>query len=117
MPAKILIADDSATDRLIIKNMLSEYNTLTACDGQEAMLLIDLHPDIDILILDLNMPKMDGFEILEVLKSNDSSRMYPTKSNSAPLCRGDGRTGRNPKGFDETWNLHCRGLRFQHVLA
>lgn len=39
------------------------------------------------------------------------------QSNSAPLCRGDGRTGRNPKGFDETWNLHCRGLRFQHVLA
>lgn len=78
MPAKILIADDSATDRLIIKNMLSEYNTLTACDGQEAMLLIDLHPDIDILILDLNMPKMDGFEILEVLKSNDRYKRLRT---------------------------------------
>lgn len=63
MPAKILIADDSAADRLTIKNMLSEYVTLTACDGEEAMLLLDQHPDIDILILGLRMPKIDGFEI------------------------------------------------------
>lgn len=33
MLIKILVADDSASDRLIIKNMLSDYSVLTACDG------------------------------------------------------------------------------------
>lgn len=71
MKGKILIVDDSSTDRLIIKNMLSEYNILTAGDGVEAMEQIDAHKDIDLVILDLNMPKMDGFQVLSILKSND----------------------------------------------
>lgn len=70
MSAKILIVDDSATDRLIIKNKLTEYNILTACDGLEAMDLIEEHKDIDIVLLDLNMPNMDGFEVLRALNSS-----------------------------------------------
>ncbi len=70
MLAKILIVDDSATDRLIIKNMLSGYNILTACDGIEALHVIDSHSDIDLVILDLKMPNMDGFQVLSVLKSD-----------------------------------------------
>ncbi len=71
MSAKILVVDDSASDRFIIERMLREYDILTACDGIEAMQQIDEHGDIDIVILDLNMPKMDGFEVLKALKSND----------------------------------------------
>jgi len=37
---KILVVDDSATDRMIINNMLSEYYILTACDGIEAMRML-----------------------------------------------------------------------------
>jgi PAS domain S-box-containing protein len=71
MLAKILVADDSTTDRLIIKNTLSEYCVLTACDGLEAMRKLDEHADIDLLILDLDMPNMDGFQLLSNLKSDD----------------------------------------------
>ena len=74
MAAKILVVDDSATDRLIIKQNLSEYSVLTACDGIEAMNLIDDHKDIDIVILDLNMPNMDGFQVLNSLKSSNQSK-------------------------------------------
>ena len=73
MRAKILIVDDSATYRSLIKNMLSEYITLTACDGVEAMRIINEHEDIDLVLLDLNMPEMDGFEVLSTLKSNNRS--------------------------------------------
>ncbi len=71
MLLKILIVDDSTCDRLIIKYMLSGYNVLTACDGIEAMRQIYENPDIDLLILDLNLPDMDGFAVLETLKSDE----------------------------------------------
>jgi CheY-like chemotaxis protein len=70
MQLKILIADDSAADRMIIQSMLSEHTVLTACDGIEAMKLINEQEDINLLILDLNMPNMDGFQVLEALRSD-----------------------------------------------
>ncbi len=70
MPIKILVVDDSATDRLIIQAMLQEYKVLTATNGEEAMSLLQQHKDIDLVILDLNMPQMNGFEVLERLKQN-----------------------------------------------
>jgi len=78
MAGKLLIVDDSATDRLIIKNMLVDYDVLTARDGLEAMRLIETHMDIDLIILDLNMPNMNGFEVLDALKSIDQSRRMRT---------------------------------------
>ncbi len=74
MTASILIVDDSATDRMMIQNMLSDYHTCTACNGEEALQIIHGHEDIDLIILDLNMPVMNGFEMLEALKKNEYSR-------------------------------------------
>ena len=76
--AKILIVDDSATDRLIIKNMLDQHEVLTACDGNEALKLLNQNTDIDIMILDLNMPKMNGFEVLNKLKASGRSKKMRT---------------------------------------
>lgn len=66
---KILVVDDSASDRLIIKNMLNEYSIITASDGTEALKYIVEQDDIDLMILDLNMPNIDGFEVLEEIRS------------------------------------------------
>ncbi len=66
---KILVVDDSATDRLIISKMLSGHDLLLAEDGLDALRLMAEHPDIDIVILDLNMPKMDGFQLISEMKS------------------------------------------------
>ena len=71
MLIKILIVDDSASDRLIIKNMLSEYSILTACDGVEALHVLSEHDGINLLILDLNMPNMTGFQVLESIKEDE----------------------------------------------
>lgn len=78
LKVKILIVDDSSTDRMLIKNMLYDYDVLAACDGLEALQLIDNNSDIDFIILDLNMPNMDGFQLLNVLKSNEKYRNIRT---------------------------------------
>jgi putative two-component system response regulator len=67
---KILIADDSKTDVAIISSILTDYELLYAYDGMEAMEQMERHPNIDILILDINMPRMNGFEVLEQMKSH-----------------------------------------------
>jgi PAS domain S-box-containing protein len=74
----ILVAEDSASDRLIITSMLSEYSILTACDGLEAMRMLQEHDGINLLILDLNMPNMNGFQVLEALKEDKRFRKLRT---------------------------------------
>ena len=78
MQIKILVADDSATDRFIIQKMLGDYCVLTACDGLEAMRMLQEHDGINILILDLNMPNMDGFQVLESLKGDERFKKLRT---------------------------------------
>lgn len=78
MQIKILVVDDSASDRLILKNMLSEYSILTACDGVEALRVFAEHDGINLLILDLNMPNMNGFQVLESLNREERYRRLRT---------------------------------------
>lgn len=78
MKTKILIADDSATDRLIIENMLKDFDVITATNGKEALRIIEDDNDIELLILDLNMPEMDGFEVLRELKLKDKLKRIRT---------------------------------------
>lgn len=70
MPINILVADDSTPDRLLIKDILSDYIVWTASDGSEAIRILESHSGISLLILDLHMPKMDGFGVLEYLKNS-----------------------------------------------
>ncbi|KXL51777.1 phytochrome-like protein cph2 [Anaerotignum neopropionicum] len=71
MSIKILVVDDSVTDRKIIKSLLVGYDVLLAGDGMEALRIVEDNSDIDLIILDLNMPNMDGFQVLKVLKSDE----------------------------------------------
>ncbi len=68
MAVKILIVDDSKTDRAMIQNFLAEHQLLLAENGKEAMEILAREPDIDMVILDLNMPQMNGFEVLEAMQ-------------------------------------------------
>ncbi len=75
---KILIADDSKADVALISSILSAYDLLIAYDGVEALARIEENPDIDILILDINMPRMNGFEVLESLYNHPEYRGIAT---------------------------------------
>ncbi len=78
MQIKILIVEDSSSDRLIIQKRLSQYETLTACDGMEAMKIIEKNNDISLIILDLKMPVMDGFQVLEKINADERLKKIRT---------------------------------------
>ena len=67
---KLLIVDDSKTDTMMLSNMLKDYDLRTAGDGIEAMEVLAREPDVDIMILDINMPRMNGFEVLEAMRDD-----------------------------------------------
>ena len=71
MSITIFVVDDSSADRLLIQNTLCESHVLTAHDGVEAMQILNTNDGINSLILDLNMPHMDGFQLLEYLKESE----------------------------------------------
>lgn len=68
----ILIVDDSEMNRAILSDMLGEnYDILEAEDGEQAVIELQKRmQDISLMLLDINMPKMDGFEVLRIMNDN-----------------------------------------------
>lgn len=69
---KILIVDDTLSNRRVLKELLGEqYDYIEASNGREAIAKIKEYQNlIDLVLLDLIMPIMDGFDTLEVIKEN-----------------------------------------------
>ena len=69
---KILVVDDSMTTRTMIKNILMNigYTVDAALDASEALVKLKLN-HYDLIMTDLNMPKIDGFEFIERLKNDE----------------------------------------------
>ena len=66
---KILIADDAKFNRDILKEFLGEtYDYLEAENGNQVIQMIGENIGIDLMLLDINMPQMNGFEVLEIMK-------------------------------------------------
>lgn len=65
----ILIVDDSALNRMVLIEILGKenYTFLEAENGQQAVELLDCHPEVDLLLLDITMPEIDGFGVLKIM--------------------------------------------------
>ena len=75
--ARILIADDSKMNQQILSEILGgRYEYLYADDGMQALELLHSEFDID-LLLDINMPRLDGFGVLEVMKQHNWLQEIP----------------------------------------
>jgi len=78
MARPILVVDDEPTNCALLEEMLTakSYEVATARDGREALEeFARLQPDL--VLLDIQMPRMDGFEVCQRLKSNPESRLTP----------------------------------------
>jgi CheY-like chemotaxis protein len=70
---KIIVAEDEETNALYIKTILksSGYNLIFAHNGVETVDLFRQNPDTDIILMDLRMPEMDGFEAARLIREQD----------------------------------------------
>lgn len=78
MQRKVLIVDDSATMRNMLKAAMQEldFDVHTAQDGEKAMKSIELY-DYDIILTDINMPNVDGIELIRLIRGNDKNGAKP----------------------------------------
>ena len=111
MESDILVADDSAAIRKILQRVLRQTGMSIgaiheAGDGQEALDFLKTHP-VRMILTDINMPKMDGYEVIRQLRQNPRHKTTPilvltteSDADKRTLARSAGATGWMVKPFD-----------------
>ncbi len=76
---RILVVDDQVEDRNLLRRMIESqegYEVIEAAGGQQAIALVkEVRPHI--IVLDLMMPEVDGFAVLEAVKADETTRTIP----------------------------------------
>ena len=78
MNKTVLIVDDSATMRNMLKASIKDlgYDVNTAQDGEKAIKSVGQY-NYDIILTDINMPNIDGIELIKMLRANDKTKKVP----------------------------------------
>ena len=78
IPGKILVVDDTPANVDLLRGLLSRerYSVCTAVDGEAALSAVAAHAP-DLILLDVMMPKLDGFEVCRRLKQDPATRLTP----------------------------------------
>lgn len=75
---QVLIVDDEEVNRVILKQIFEdEFDTLEAADGQNAIYQMENNKNIALILLDVIMPVMDGFKVLEYMKEHELIEKIP----------------------------------------
>lgn len=86
----VLIAEDNAVNRELLRELLEirGYTVIETCNGEETLHQIEkVQPDI--LLLDLNMPVLDGFGTIEEIRKNPRFKSLPVLAVTAYAMQGD----------------------------
>lgn len=87
---KVLIAEDNPVNRELLRELLEArgYDVDEACDGEESLEMVKrTRPNI--LLLDLSMPNLDGFEVIRKIRENPQLADLPVMAVTAYAMRGD----------------------------
>lgn len=108
--ARALVVDDSSVNRKLLERILTRegYEVETAADGKEALIRLQSDPEsIDVVLLDIMMPEVDGYAVLRILKSDEPTRHIPVimisaveEVDSVIRCIKEGATDYLAKPFD-----------------
>jgi len=76
--ACILVVDDERTNRKVLSDLLKEdHQVLPAKNGEQALRRLQNDSDIDLVLLDVMMPDLDGYEVLRRMKSDEGTKEVP----------------------------------------
>lgn len=87
----VLVADDDVRNIFSLSKALENYkmNVITALDGKEAIQKLQENPEIDLVLLDMMMPQMDGYETAKKIRENYQWRSLPVIAVTAKAMTGD----------------------------
>lgn len=88
---KVLIADDDVRNIFSLTRALEQHKmqVVAAIDGKEALSSLESNPDIDIILMDMMMPEMDGYETITRIRKNPKYKNLPIISVTAKAMTGD----------------------------
>lgn len=74
----LLIVDDAEINLAILTEIFEgKYNILTASNGEQALEVMRSHSDIDVVLLDLVMPEMSGYQVLDIMREDEMLKFLP----------------------------------------
>jgi HAMP domain-containing protein/CheY-like chemotaxis protein/signal transduction histidine kinase len=88
---KVLVVDDDVRNIFALSSVLERrgMTVLTAGTGREAIETLDSTPDMAIVLMDIMMPEMDGYETMQVIRQNPAFRRLPIIALTAKAMKGD----------------------------
>jgi CheY-like chemotaxis protein/signal transduction histidine kinase len=88
---KVLVVDDDVRNIFALSSVLERrgMTVLTAGTGREAITTLESTPDVAIVLMDIMMPEMDGYETMQVIRQNSSFRRLPIIALTAKAMKGD----------------------------
>jgi CheY-like chemotaxis protein len=87
----VLLVDDDARNIFALSSVLERrgMNVLTATTGREAVNLLESQPDTAIILMDIMMPEMDGYQTMRAIRENPRWRRLPIVALTAKAMKGD----------------------------
>jgi CheY-like chemotaxis protein/signal transduction histidine kinase len=88
---KVLVVDDDVRNIFALSSVLERrgMSVLSAGTGNEAISILESTPDLAIVLMDIMMPEMDGYETMQVIRQNPSFRRLPIIALTAKAMKGD----------------------------
>ena len=88
---KVLVVDDDIRNIFALNSLLERHNmqVITATNGQEAINLVESTEDLSLVLMDVMMPEMDGYETMRRIRSKQQFRMLPIIALTAKAMKGD----------------------------
>jgi CheY-like chemotaxis protein len=88
---KVIVVDDDVRNIFALNSLLERHgmNVITATNGHDAIKLLDEHPDVALILTDVMMPEMDGYETMRRIREIPSFRTLPIIALTAKAMKGD----------------------------
>jgi CheY-like chemotaxis protein len=88
---KVLVVDDDARNIFALTTVLENHDmeVLSATNGRQAIEIIQNTPDLSVVLMDIMMPEMDGYETMRQIRRDPRFRMLPILALTAKAMKGD----------------------------